>query len=305
MKKLALFLVLGLAAAVLLAENFLIDNAGTTGKRTSDFTFTNINLYGVTTNQGATRSISKAMSSTLIIDFSLADVFTNTISTNTTVVITNCVAGHAKTLYFKSTTNATLTINGDAGSVTWYPRTPTLTASNIDVYAISTELNQTNGYVIYQGVTYVKGDLLVATNTALLGTISAGSSNTYLRVNPTTASGLEYANPNSYDLSVTTNDFVLGTRYTNTSRIAFVAASFTLTAAAAGTAKVSLFVEHGPLTITNKLSCSAGPLASLVTVEPLTLTVGPNDIFSFVDESSGVGETAAVLAGTCSITKLP
>ncbi len=306
MKKQLIFFGLLVIVGFAVGQSFVQNNSGTTvlGSLTGQ-NLTNVNLWGQTTNQGSTRSIGKAMSSTLILDFSTGDVWTNTIATNTTCIISNVVPGHAKTLYFKSSTNATLTINGDNGSITWYPRTPTLTASNTDVYAISAELGVTNGYIIFQQPTYVKGDLLVATNTALLGTISAGSSNTYLRVNPTTASGLEYANPNAYDLTTTTTAFVLGSRYTNSSRIAFPAASFTLTAAVAGTAIVTLYVEHGT-TITNKLTVSAGPLASLVTVEALSgLPVGPTDIFRFEDETSGSGATVAIVTGTSSLTKLP
>lgn len=104
---------------------------------------------------------------------------------------------------------------------------------------------------------------------------------------------------------ITTNDYVVGTRYTNTAaggfsaQRAWVSASFTLTAAAAGTAKVTLYVETAGVR-TNRLSIAAGPLASLVTVEPLGLPVGPNAIWSFVDETSGTGASVGVVTLTSS-----
>jgi hypothetical protein len=104
-------------------------------------------------------------------------------------------------------------------------------------------------------------------------------------------------------MDVVTNDFVLNTRYTNENRRAMLAASVQLTAAAAGTATVSLLVEHGPTTITNRMKVSAGPLASLVTIEPLTLMIGPGSIYYLTNETSGVGASASVVAGTCSLTK--
>lgn len=102
-------------------------------------------------------------------------------------------------------------------------------------------------------------------------------------------------------MDVTTNLFALGTRITNGTRRIFVAASAQLTAAAAGTAKVTLYVENTG-SATNRLSVAAGPLASLVTVEPLFLPVAPGAIYYFADETSGTGASAAILAETCSVT---
>ena len=102
-------------------------------------------------------------------------------------------------------------------------------------------------------------------------------------------------------MDVSTNAFVIGTRYTNTTRRAFVSASFALTAAAAGTAAVRLYVENGT-TITNKLEISAGPLASLVTVEPLMQIIPPDAKYGFVDITSGTGASVAIVAGTSSKT---
>jgi hypothetical protein len=108
---------------------------------------------------------------------------------------------------------------------------------------------------------------------------------------------------NAFFLNTRTNDFVLGTRYTNTitggfgTRRATVSASFQLNAAAAGTARVTLFVEQGSF-ITNKLTIAAGPSASLVTIEPLTLKVNPNAVWTFVDETSGAGASVSFVGGT-------
>ncbi len=108
---------------------------------------------------------------------------------------------------------------------------------------------------------------------------------------------------NIAQVDVVTNDFVLGTRYTNETRRAFVAGSFTLSAAVAGTAQVALYVEHGPTTITNKAVISAGPLASLIEVGELFLPIGPGAIYYFSDETSGAGATVTVVADSCSVTK--
>lgn len=104
---------------------------------------------------------------------------------------------------------------------------------------------------------------------------------------------------------ILTNDYVLGTRYTNTiaggydNRRASVFATITLNAAAAGTAQVTLYAEQGS-GITNKWTVSAGPLASLVTLEELSGRVNPGGVFYFTDETSGTGATASITGGTCS-----
>lgn len=102
-------------------------------------------------------------------------------------------------------------------------------------------------------------------------------------------------------MDVTTNLFVLGTRVTNATRRIFVGASAQLNAAAAGTAKITLYVENAG-SATNRLSVSAGPLASLTTVEALFMAVSPGSIYYFADETSGAGATAALVPETCSVT---
>lgn len=101
-------------------------------------------------------------------------------------------------------------------------------------------------------------------------------------------------------LDVTTNLFVLDALNTNSNRRGWVSASISLSAAAAGTAKVSLVVEHGTM-ITNRLTVSAGPLASLVTIEPLMLPLSPNAVFYFTNETSGAGASVAIVTDTCSL----
>ncbi len=97
-------------------------------------------------------------------------------------------------------------------------------------------------------------------------------------------------------LTTTTNLLALGTRYTNSFKRTMVSASFTLTAAVAGTAAVAMYVER--FGVTNRLAISAGPLTSLVTIEPLMQLVGPGEIYYFTDETSGSGATAAIIANT-------
>lgn len=105
---------------------------------------------------------------------------------------------------------------------------------------------------------------------------------------------------NTASFTVSTNAFVIGTRYTNVNRRSFVSASFQLAAAAAGTAAVTLRVEHGGTT--NTLKVSAGPLASLMTVEPLGLPVGPGAFYTFTDDTSGTGASVSIVSGTSSRT---
>lgn len=110
------------------------------------------------------------------------------------------------------------------------------------------------------------------------------------------------ARTNTAQFDVNTANFVIGTRYTNSVRRSFVTASFTLSAAAAGTAAVSLRCEQAG--VTNRVNISAGPLASLSTVEQLSLMVGPGAFYYFSDDTSGTGASASIVAGTSSRTDL-
>jgi hypothetical protein len=92
-----------------------------------------------------------------------------------------------------------------------------------------------------------------------------------------------------------TNAIVLGTRYSNGAQRAFITASFTLNGAAAGTAIVTLYVEGN---VTNKLTISSGPLASLTVADTLSALVGPNEVYYFADESSGTGASVSFVANT-------
>lgn len=106
---------------------------------------------------------------------------------------------------------------------------------------------------------------------------------------------------NTLAFTVVTNEFAINAYKTNGAVRGIYSVSIQLTAAAAGTAKVSLVVEHGS-TITNKVSVSAGPLASLVTIEELILPVGPSERYYLTNETSGVGASVAVVVGTSSLT---
>lgn len=104
-------------------------------------------------------------------------------------------------------------------------------------------------------------------------------------------------------IDIATNELVLNQYYTNTARRAFVGVSVQLTAAAAGTAKVSLWAEYSG-TITNVISVSAGPLASLVTIEPLLMLIGPNCRYYLTNQTSGTGASVSVLNGTSTVSGL-
>lgn len=99
--------------------------------------------------------------------------------------------------------------------------------------------------------------------------------------------------------SVATNELVMNQYYTNTGRRSFIGVSVQLTAAAAGTAKVSIRSEYNGV-ITNVISVSAGPLASLVTVEPLSMLIGPFCRYYITNETSGSGASVSVVNGTSS-----
>ncbi len=100
---------------------------------------------------------------------------------------------------------------------------------------------------------------------------------------------------NIANLDVTTNAFVLGTRYTNSNRRSFIAASFLLTASGSGPASVRLTVEN-PGIITNNLIIQTSNFT--VAIESLFLPVGPNCPYTFTDTSAG--GTVTNVAGTSS-----
>lgn len=124
---------------------------------------------------------------------------------------------------------------------------------------------------------------------ALTAIGNAASSNTF--------SGINVVATNYAPIFTLTNAIVLGTRYANGPQRAFIAASFTLNGAAAGTASVTLFVEGN---LTNKLTISSGPLASLTVVDTLTAMVGPGETYYFSETSSGAGASVAFVADTFS-----
>lgn len=161
------------------------------------------------------------------------------------------------------------------------------------------------------GSTVNAGSIVPTTNTALLSLDSSPRNGASLTNIP--GSGLQ--NPlvvtggtsnyfggvnnmatNVGEIFTTTNAIVLGTRYIAPSR-AFITASFTLNGAVAGTAIVTLYIEG---TVTNKLSISAGPLASLIVADTLSGMVGPSEVYYFANESSGSGATVAFVANTFS-----
>jgi hypothetical protein len=168
-----------------------------------------------------------------------------------------------------------------------FPAPPKVTVASTNVNQTLVQLNLQTNHLGDALQVYKGGDVKVFSVNSN-GSVTASSGN--IRTNIAL-------------LDVVTNDFVINTRYTNENRRAMLAASVQLTAAAAGTATVSLLVEHGPTTITNRMTVSAGPLASLVTIEPLTLMIGPGSIYYLTNETSGVGASASVVAGTCSLTK--
>lgn len=162
---------------------------------------------------------------------------------------------------------------------------------------------------IVSGDHYANGLLGLSTTNALSFAPSAATNSGYLYPSSTVLYWVTPAATNivEFDTSpftaIRTNDYVLGTRYTNTvsggytGGRAWVSASFQLTAAAAGTATVTMFVETSGVR-TNRLQISAGPLASLVTTEPLGMPVGPGAIWYFSDDDSGVGSSSAIVTLT-------
>jgi len=108
------------------------------------------------------------------------------------------------------------------------------------------------------------------------------------------------ATNNVADFGFTTlTNFVLNQLYTNANQRSQVSASFTLTAAAAGTARVTLVVAESL-----RATASAGPLASLVEVVPITRLIPPGVRYYFTNETSGIGASVALVSGTGSIEGL-
>ncbi len=149
------------------------------------------------------------------------------------------------------------------------------------------------------------------TNTTLVGGTRIGTGNIQTNVvfvGATIGDGAGLTNlvmgaTNSAAISAATNLFILGTRYTNSNRRAFVSQCFTLNGAAAGTASVTLSVEQGN-GITNVAQISAGPLASLTEVKQLSMMVGPTARYTFTDASSGSGATVSAVTNTATLIGL-
>lgn len=186
-------------------------------------------------------------------------------------------------------TNGAIVTRGDETVNVYYPDGVTagvlLTATGVTLAAPDgdAQISVQNGNTItFTGDTSFSG--------LTVGTLTVG----------TVVSDVSTIGTNTAQFDVSTNDFAIGTRYTNSNRRSFVAASFQLAAAVAGTAAVTLNVEQAG--VTNRLTISAGPLASLTTIEPLSLPVGPNARYYFTDTSSGTGAAASVVGGTSSRT---
>lgn len=100
---------------------------------------------------------------------------------------------------------------------------------------------------------------------------------------------------NTASFTIVTNDWVLNQYYTNANQRAWVQGDFVLSAAAAGTASVGLFVDQnndGAFELTNNV-VSAGPLAALVSSQFIGGFLNPSARFVFTNVSTGVGSTAA------------
>lgn len=164
---------------------------------------------------------------------------------------------------------------------------------------------QMNGIIIVtqgQSTAVTISNALTVTGTLTAGTLAIDTLNVQTQnVGSLVLTNTANLRTNIGAMDISTNAFVIGTRYTNSTRRAFVSASFSLSAAAAGTAAVRFYVENGT-TITNKLEISAGPLASLVTIETLTQILPPDAKYGFVDITSGAGASVAIVAGTSSRT---
>lgn len=174
-----------------------------------------------------------------------------------------------------------------------------------------------NSNLQVQGNLTVAGGSLVVTNQAEPGTDyelavyaengeivrDPGTGIAIAVLNATTINGGSSSiktNTAAFDVDITA--FVVGTRYTNSTRRSFVTASFTLNGAAAGTAAVTLSAEQAG--VTNMVKISAGPLASLSTIEQLSLLVGPGAFYYFTDATTGTDASVAIVTGTSSRTDL-
>lgn len=141
-------------------------------------------------------------------------------------------------------------------------------------------------------------DTLWATNLNAINLAALNWYATNLFVNQLWATNA-YILTNSAPVAPLTNVFLLGTRYTNADQRAFISQSFTLNAAAAGTAAVTLLVEQGNA-ITNKATISAGPLASFTAINQLSMFLSPQARYTFTDATSGSGATVTAVTNTAS-----
>lgn len=145
---------------------------------------------------------------------------------------------------------------------------------------------------------WLSGTLNVSGTTTFGGSLVAGpaSFSSITNAGQTFLTQAAYVRTNTAVFDSSNTDIVIGTAYTNVFRRLEIMGSFQLSAAAAGTAKVTVYSVLG--VITNKLSISAGPLASLTTIEPLVMRVQPGGYFYYADETSGAGASVSFVAGT-------
>lgn len=149
-----------------------------------------------------------------------------------------------------------------------------------------------------ESITISTGDSITTGNSGSInigtGLVDSGTNGTVNIV------ALMHAPTNIAPFQVVKTNFVINQRYTNISQRAFSKASYQLNAAVGGTAVVTLVVEHGT-TVTNRTTISAGPLASLTTIEQLSDFIPPNGFYYFTNETTGAGATVSIVSGTGAI----
>lgn len=267
--------------------NFIVLTNATPGSSgsTNPSTFASGSIYTTNSHRFGVSNIIVSATNEVVLDLQAAQIFnllllTNlnvlTFSNNADGILLGRVNFHQDTNGFRST--AQVRVNN--GNIETNGTLSLSTNANGQDYFVFWSAQYPTNLVVSTGV---PDDLSVKTLTASGAIVGSTTINVATNIAPVNA---------------VSNLYVLGTRYTNSTRRSFVSASAQLNAAAAGTAIVTLYVERTG--ITNQIQVAAGPLASLVTIEPLVAMVGPGEIYYFADETSGAGASVALVAKTCS-----
>jgi hypothetical protein len=142
---------------------------------------------------------------------------------------------------------------------------------------------------------------------SLTSNLGLGSDVTFYDDRRTTVGGILQNNvinvpTNTAPFTIDAADFALDTYYTNSNQRAFVSASVLLSANAADTAQVSLYLDQDADTAFEQTGIAASATGLVTNSVPLTAWIQPGGVFVFTNLSTG-SATAAVNTGSSQFVK--